>query len=395
VAPQPFYSDRGTPIAVRHVLQALSEGGHEVDVVTYPIGRDLDIEGVRYFRCANPLGIRHVPVGFSWRKVVLDLLLVATMYKRLRRSQYISIHAVEELAFPAIVLGHRFGVPVLYDMQSSLPEQLERHRVFRNGLIQSVLKRCEAWLLRRADRIVCSAGLGARVRRIAPGAVVREWRYPSAVVQVPADEVAAVRDRLGIARDRRVVLYCGTFESYQNLGELLEVMPRVRADFPETMLVLVGADTEAAGALARQAAGMGLEDCVRIVERQPQERIPAYLAVADVLVSLRAFGDNLPLKIFDYMAAGKPIVTTPNCGESPILTPDRAVIVTGGTEDLAVAITGLLKDRRRAARLGRNARAYARRNFDWSRFASTVGSLTGGPRPGEPPRGTEVGVEAR
>jgi hypothetical protein len=118
VAPQPTYEDRGTPIAVVHVLQALSELGCDTDVLTYPIGVDVPLPGVRWFRTANPLGFEHVPVGLSWRKLALDLLMLPKMASMLRKTRYDYIHAVEEAAFPAALLGRLMGIPLLYDMQS-------------------------------------------------------------------------------------------------------------------------------------------------------------------------------------------------------------------------------------------------------------------------------------
>ena len=75
VTPQPFYEDRGTPIAVRYVAQALSELGAFVDILAFPVGRSVKIPRVRIMRCANPLGLQQVPIGFSWRKIVLDATL--------------------------------------------------------------------------------------------------------------------------------------------------------------------------------------------------------------------------------------------------------------------------------------------------------------------------------
>ena len=67
VAPQPFFSDRGTPIAILQVIRALRELTYDVDVLTYPIGENLELPGVRIFRSSNPLRVRHVKIGFSWR----------------------------------------------------------------------------------------------------------------------------------------------------------------------------------------------------------------------------------------------------------------------------------------------------------------------------------------
>src|SRR5262249_6631852 len=83
VAPQPFYEDRGTPIAVYSVLQALGQLHYQVDLLTYPVGRPVDILGLTIIRAPNPFGIRRVPVGFSIRKLLLDFTLVVTMWRRL------------------------------------------------------------------------------------------------------------------------------------------------------------------------------------------------------------------------------------------------------------------------------------------------------------------------
>jgi glycosyltransferase involved in cell wall biosynthesis len=225
VAPQPFYEDRGTPIAVCQLLQALSQLSYEVDVLTFPVGRTVEIPGVRYLRAANPFRFRKVPVGFSMAKVLLDLTMMPKLAQLLASGLYSCVHAVEEAAFPAVALGHRFGVPVIYDMQSSLPEQLMKHLAFRSAMAQSGLKRAERWLLRHADSIVSSAGLAQKVRSVVPNARLREWRFASGLPQASAGQAEALRRDLAIAPGRPVVLYSGTFETYQGLPELLAAIP--------------------------------------------------------------------------------------------------------------------------------------------------------------------------
>src|SRR5438045_299224 len=84
VAPQPFYEDRGTPIAVRQLLHALATLGVGCDVVTYPVGGDPQIDGVRLYRGANPFGYRSVAIGLSMRKLILDATLIPQIIRRLR-----------------------------------------------------------------------------------------------------------------------------------------------------------------------------------------------------------------------------------------------------------------------------------------------------------------------
>lgn len=372
VAPEPFYEDRGTPIAVCQLLRALSQLAYHVDVLTYPVGRDVDIPRVTCLRSSNPLGVRQVPIGFSLRKLLLDALLIPEMARRLATGKYGLIHAVEEAAFPAVLLGRRFGVPVIYDMQSSLPEQLAQHLAFRLAPVQAVLRRCERWLLQEADSVVSSSGLAGRIRKLVPRVRMREWRYSSPLLTATREEALALREELRIGPERPVVLYCGTFESYQGLPELLAAIPHVLAEVPEATFLLVGASESGGTTMERGHADLVRSGSLRVVRRQERERIPAYLAMADLVVSPRAYGDNLPLKIFDYLAAGKPIVATDIPAHRSVLDEDRAMLTGLWSPDLARGIVRLLQDKPLAARLAANGRAFAEERFGWFEFVRTV-----------------------
>jgi glycosyltransferase involved in cell wall biosynthesis len=375
VAPQPFYQDRGTPIALRQVLVALGELGRPVDLVTYPVGADVTIPGLRVYRSANPFGYETVPVGLSLRKIVLDLPLTAAVHRRLTRERYACIHAVEEAAFPAALLAEAYRTPLLYDMQSSLAEQLARLGPLALPPARAMLGAAERWLLRRASLVATSAGLAERVRRTAPGVPVREWHFPSAPADADPAGVRELRLRLGLAPADPVVLYSGTFEAYQGLPELIEAIPIVRARVPDVRFVFVGAD-RANGAIADGPAAALVESgALRVVERQPRADMAEYLALADVLVSPRAYGGNLPLKVFDYLAAGRPIVATDIPTHRTVLTEERAVLVEPSSAALAAGIVAVLGDPGRARRLAAAAHSYARSQFGWSRFVDSVDAL--------------------
>ena len=375
VAPQPFYEDRGTPIALRQVLQAASELEYRVDLLTFPVGSDVHLPGLRTLRAGNPLAIRSVPIGLSIRKLLLDVSLVRTMGRQLSRETYTCIHALEEAAWPALVLARRHRIPLLYDMQSSLPEQLRKHAPARVPPMPLLLRKAERWLLSRADLVVASSGLGDRVRHSAPMTRVREWRFPSKPGEVSTFESLALRRQLGLAQDAPVVLYSGTFETYQGLDELVAAIPAVLAAVPNARFVLVGADRLAGASLPDEAEELTRSGALTVVERQPRNAMPVYLAMADVLVSPRAFGGNLPLKIFDYLAAGRPIVATDISTHREVLTRETAMLVQPSSAALADGIVSILRSPARARELGHAARQYALEHLGWARFVRTVGEI--------------------
>ncbi len=372
VAPQPFYEDRGTPIATRQLLKALSQLGYEVDVATFPIGADIELPGVRIFRGANPLGFDRVPIGFSARKLVLDAALLPLVAKRLRGGGYACIHAVEEAAFPAVVLGRIFGVPVLYDMQSSLPEQLAGRRPFGLRPVQRLLRASERWLLRRADFVASSAGLAARVQSCAPGTPVREWPYAGDASAPAAGVIAGLRRRHGISPAAPVIVYTGSFAPYQGLPELIGAIPAVHERAGDAVFVLVGGDAGADGGVRELASSMRLNGGLRVVPRVPRAQIRGYLAMADVLVSPRAYGRNLPLKIFDYLAAGRPIVASDLPVHRAVLDTNRALLVPHSPEGFAGAIIRLIDSPHLAAELAAGAAEYAAAHLGELAFTQMV-----------------------
>ena len=104
LAPHPFYQARGTPIAVKTVLEFLGSRGHQVDVLTYHEGADVEIPNVRIFRIPRVPGVRNIRPGFSLKKVACDVAMFGTCLRMMRRNRYDLLHAVEESAFIAVAM---------------------------------------------------------------------------------------------------------------------------------------------------------------------------------------------------------------------------------------------------------------------------------------------------
>jgi glycosyltransferase involved in cell wall biosynthesis len=382
VAPQPFYAERGTPIAVRYVLEALSQLGFETDVLTLPSGSPVEIPGMRLIRVANPLRIRSVPIGLSAGKLVFAALMFAHLALRLRRSDYLCVHAVEEGALLALLARGRRQLPLIYDMQSSLPEQLAQNPIFRPAPIQACLRRIETYMLERASAVMCSAGLAGHVQTLVPTAAVREWRFPSAARESAPAEIAELRQQLDLTPEARVVLYAGNFAGYQGIDLVLDAIPRVARRVPEAVFVLVGAADQREIDRAQAPLAGAVRERVRCILRQSRRRIDAFVAMATVLVSPRSYGSNFPLKVFDYLAAGKPIVATDVPTHRSVLDDSLALLVEPSGSAVADGITRVLEDHELAAALAGAGARFARRELSWARFVDDIDELyTEAPEP--------------
>jgi glycosyltransferase involved in cell wall biosynthesis len=174
------------------------------------------------------------------------------------------------------------------------------------------------------------------------------------------------RARLGVGRER-LVMFLGTPRAYKGVEDLAAAVSRLGR--PDVALALVGADpgSETARALASRHPG------IRLVGRVPIAEVPAYLAAADVVaVPQRESADTrgqVPAKLFDAMALGRPIVSTRVSMIPEILEGCGALVAPGDVAGLAGAIERLLDRPGEARALGEAARrrAIERYSFEAAR----------------------------
>ena len=154
IAPEPFFEPRGTPFSEFHRIRALTDLGHTVDLVTYPFGEDVSMPGLRVFRCLRPPFIRHIGIGPSFAKVPLDLALTLTATRRAMSTRYDVVHSHEEGAAIGVVLAALLGVPHLYDMHSSLPQQLTNFKFSRSRVLRWCFERFERVAVGRSRVVI-------------------------------------------------------------------------------------------------------------------------------------------------------------------------------------------------------------------------------------------------
>ncbi len=383
IAPEPFFEPRGTPFSEYHRIRALIELGHTVDLVTYPFGHDVALPGLRVFRCLRPPLISNVRIGPSLAKVPLDLSLAASALRRALGTRYDVVHSHEEGAAIGLVLAAMLGVPHLYDMHSSLPQQLANFKFSRSRALRWVFEVFERLAVRRSRVvIVICAELGRRVREIAPQA------SPVLIENAPgAGEVShdggrdAVRAEFRLGSTTPLVLYTGTFEAYQGLDLLFDAARTVCAARPDTRFLLAGGRPDQIATAAAHVAARGLSDAVIFAGERPATDIPHFLDAADVLVSPRSLGTNTPLKIYQYLRAGRVIVATRLLTHTQVLTDDVAILTEPTPEAFGAGILKAIADPVLAADIGRRAGELAETKYSYeaylSRTREAVTRLTG------------------
>ena len=259
------------------------------------------------------------------------------------------------------------GERVFYDTHRAWPRQLRAlaplfRRAMRSpNFVGAALHSDYA----RQSYIDCGAP-PERLRTIRNGFDASRLRLPEG-----GWSTAAARAQLGLAPDRKLVVYTGHISMLKGLGSALDLAQRC----PEVDFLLVGSEGD--GAVERKARRLGN---VAVLPWQPYDRAALYMASADVLllppsdVGLRVAGHTvLPLKLFGYLAVGRPILApaTPDVGEL-LRDGDNALLVRpGDIDDAAGKLKALFADPALRDRLGAAARR-AGADFTWDARAARL-----------------------
>jgi glycosyltransferase involved in cell wall biosynthesis len=185
----------------------------------------------------------------------------------------------------------------------------------------------------------------------------------------PADPaaVAQLRRELGLP-DERLIVYTGNFDRRQGVETLVDAMPLLRARFPDAVLLLVGGEPGQIESLRARAARGAVGDAVRLIGKRPVDQMPEFMAMASVLVSPRLEPYVTPLKIYAYMASGRPIVATDLPTHTDVLDLNSAILAPPSPEGLAEGLGRAFNEPARSARLGLRARQLVEREHTYAAF---------------------------
>jgi glycosyltransferase involved in cell wall biosynthesis len=328
LAPEPFFQPRGTPISIYFRLKTLSEMGHQVDLLTYPIGEDRHFPNVRILRAPAVPGITSIKIGPSAAKLPLDFVLLLKTIARITTHRYDLVFSHEEAGWWGTLLARIWGIPHLYDMHSSLPQQLDNFEFTRSALIKGVFIWLERFVLKRSgaviticpdlQRIVKREGFGQKTILLEN---FLEFDHPN---YGPAD-FTAIRQKYAPGGEK-IALYAGNFQTYQGVARLVEAFALLK-DKP-AVLLLVGEKGDRLHAMKEFVSSLGLTNRVKFTGQVPPEKVPLYIGAADALVSPRLSGTNTPLKIYSFLKAGKPVVATRLWTHTQVVN-DRIALLTG------------------------------------------------------------------
>ena len=370
VAPHPFLAPRGTPFSVYYRTLVMAEHGARVDVLTYGSGQDVDVPGVQVRRIPRLRALEPVPVGPSWQKALLDVLMVVWTIGLLLRHRYDAVHAHEEAVFWCRFLKPVFRFKLIYDMHSSLPQQLGNFHYTNSRLLIGMFRWLETTSLQAADVVVtiCPALQDfAMAKGVLPRSLllIENSIFDDVRLQRPAqaESGGSTHGAMPFAPDGRVILYAGTFEVYQGVELLVEAFAQVAGVVPDARLLLVGGSEEQVQRLRSLVATRRLSDKCQLTGQVPKAVAARFTRAASVLVSPRLHGSNTPLKIYEQLASGRPLVATRIDAHTQVLDDSVCWLVAPDPASFAAGLTAALTDRRAAEERSLNAAELYRRRY--------------------------------
>ncbi len=345
IVPQPFFELRGSSFRVLATIVALTELGYELHLLTYPFGESRTVPGVKHIRCAGPFWIKSIPIGPSWRKMLVDVFLFLKSFSLCLRNDYAAIHGVEEGGVIAHFITRFTRTPYVFDMHSWMSEQLRDSRFIRSTFFLRLFRILELRCMRHA-RVVMTVGPAYvnGVQALVPSveAIAVEDRALDLMPTSHNSPVINWREKLGLG-ESRIILYTGNFESYQGIDLLIRsfalAFPQRDAGHP--VLVLVGGGDNEHPLVQKYrelSQSLGLGSAIIFAGNQPSELLKQFLELAEVVVSPRITGENPPLKLYTYMESEKLIVATRIRSHTQILEDSCALLAEPTEQAFATAL---------------------------------------------------------
>lgn len=371
MAPQPYFQERGTPIAVDLLVKALSEEGNKVDLLVFNEGEDRTHSGVTLHRVKSFPSITGIKPGFSLRKLYLDLWMFFAFVRLLFKNNYQVVHAVEESSFFAMLLKPFFKYKYVSDIDSSMTTQLV-DKVAGLKILEPVLRKIESLPVRFADVVipVCDALANE----------IYEYRDKNIFI---LKDITLTEEQAGDVADENLralfdhpdlpmFLYIGNLESYQGIDLLIQSFSKMIEGGRLANLLLIGGEDADIEKYNREIKRLGLTKNIVLAGKRPVSGLGYYMSQCDVLASPRTQGVNTPMKVYSYLASGKPVIATRLPTHTQVMSDENSVLAEPNESDFSEKLGLLAENKERFLDKAKKAVELIEQEHSYKAFKRTL-----------------------
>jgi glycogen synthase len=285
-----------------------------------------DADGLHFYRTPQPVGwASRFPALNQW------VLMKATERRLLELAKKIKpdvLHAHSPVlnAWPAIRVGRKLGIPVVYEIRAFWEDAAVDHGTQREGgLRYRLTKLLETRAVQTVNQVVTiceglrsdlvSRGIPASKIGVVPNAVDVEH------FSLTQGADAKLKDELGLGQCR-VIGFLGSYYAYEGLDLLIAALPAILEQAPDVRLLLVGGGPQEAN-LKAQALNLGVADKVVFIGRVPHAEVSRYYDLVDLLAyprhAMRLTELVTPLKPLEAMAQGHLLIASDVGGHKELI----------------------------------------------------------------------------
>lgn len=386
VAACPFPANHGTPGAIRELSVELARLGHEIHIVTYPqFEENIPIDGLIIHRVnASFLKISDIKIGPSIGRLIYDFFLIPKLFHVIRKHKIDIIHTHNyEATIAGALVKAVTRTPLIYTGVNSMADELPSYNFIKPKFLAKWLGKFLDYVVPRAGDVIMALSDELKSYLEKDMGIASE----KIIVIPPGVDISMfengdgnlIRQRYGIANNEAIVMYTGALEAFQEVDYLFEAMKVVLASRPDAHLMIVtNILNEKAKAYYQQlATGLGISEKTKFIDSVSLNDLPDYLAAADVAVVPRTSCPGYPIKLLNYMAAGKAVVSFKGSAKAICHGYNGYVAEDANIEDMAQGILLFIKDPKLKVEIGNRAKATIPGVFDWLTLAKGTVDLYG------------------
>lgn len=356
------------------MAEAITRRGHDVHVVTYPLGDETQPIPYKIHRVAEHCKQLNSNPGPSMKKLLyLDPLLCRRIRKLIQTGTFDLIHAHHYEGLIASLFARRLSrpIPIIFDAHTLLHSELPNYRfALPRGLSKELGRTLDRRIPPRADHVIAVTD--------------RMLHWFTENTTIPSDQISMIPSGVEFEHFSNPnhidikkiagphIIFAGNLAEYQRVDLLLQAFRQVLESTNNAHLSLLTSSN--VSDVASMIDKLGLTNSVSFLDRD-YASLPTELAAADVLANPRIECDGIPQKLLNYMATGRPIVSFES--SAALLEHERnALIVSDGDiNGFSNAILRLIREPVLAQSLGKAAKCKVLASYDWQKVAERVESV--------------------
>jgi glycosyltransferase involved in cell wall biosynthesis len=357
-------------VHIHGIVDGLRAMGHDVGLVGPPTAVATPASQPSAASQALRLAAKRLPQsGFELLEIAYNLAAYPRLLKAARamKPDVLYERAAAHLFVGALV-SRQLGIPLVVEFND-----VAGQAGVRRQRLTGVARRVEAYVLRRTDAAITVTSY-LRDQLLSRGLSERQVTVISNAVDPtrfrPNLDGRPVRQRYGVGDDDCLVGFTGAMSPWYRLVDVVQEFTEIFAQAPWMRLLLIG-DGPEREAVRQKIADLNCGDKVILGPRIPHDEVPAHVAAFDIAFIPHCDRHNSPVKLFEYLGTGKPVVAVRTPGITDVVTHEREALLAeaGDLRTVMRYVARLAENRDEAAAMSRRGLALALERHTWPRNA--------------------------